>query len=225
MIEPLIPPADRKPILCLDFDGVIHAYDSGWQGATVIRDHVTPGFFEWLDRAAQRFRIVIYSSRSKEPGATDAMALWLAAERKRWRDAGGVSPITDGTPVALEFAHEKPPAFLTIDDRALTFSGRWSDFDPDQLLQFTPWNKTAAAPIDAADAMDTVMARLGLAAGRLMADGSKDSARAVIAAADLIRQQAADLDRLRGALDLAVSRGCNHCADSIRQARAEAWRE
>ena len=29
-----------KPILCLDFDGVIHRYDSGWKGADVIPDRI-----------------------------------------------------------------------------------------------------------------------------------------------------------------------------------------
>src|SRR6516165_11904546 len=28
--------ADKKPILCLDFDGVLHSYTSGWQRAEVI---------------------------------------------------------------------------------------------------------------------------------------------------------------------------------------------
>ena len=133
--------SDRKPILCLDFDGVIHRYDSGWQGETAIADDVTSGFFEWLDEAAQHFQIVIYSSRSKNPDAIEAMQFWLADQRKKWRDAGGVSPIADGAPVPIEFAAEKPPAFLTIDDRALTFTGSWADFAPEKLRAFKPWNK------------------------------------------------------------------------------------
>src|SRR5690606_25612227 len=69
--------SEQKPILCVDFDGVIHRYDSGWQGATVITDGVVPGFFEWLDEAGQIFQIVVYSSRCRDPGACDAMANWL----------------------------------------------------------------------------------------------------------------------------------------------------
>jgi hypothetical protein len=33
----------RKPILCLDFDGVLHSYTSGWKGAAVIPDPPVPG--------------------------------------------------------------------------------------------------------------------------------------------------------------------------------------
>ncbi len=134
-----------KPILCVDFDGVIHSYKSGWQGATVIADDVVPGFFEWLDEATRHFEIVVYSSRSKEPGAIDAMMLWLAEQRKKWRDQGGKSPHELGGPVELKFAHEKPAAFLTIDDRAICFDGDWSKLAPQRLRAFQPWNKRAAA--------------------------------------------------------------------------------
>lgn len=128
-----------KPILCLDFDGVVHSYTSGWQGACIIPDPVVPGFFEWVDEIAQHFKVVIFSSRSHQPGATDAMALWLGEQRRLWRAAGGISPITDGAPVEIEFVENKPPAIISIDDRALTFTGEWPALD--SLMAFKPWNK------------------------------------------------------------------------------------
>jgi len=130
-----------KPILCLDFDGVIHSYTSGWQGADVIPDDVTPGFFEWMDEAAQHFDIQIFSSRSNQSGGIEAMQAWLVEQRRKWRTAGGTSPIEGGTKATVTFPTEKPPALITIDDRALTFTGDWADFSIERLKKFKPWNK------------------------------------------------------------------------------------
>jgi hypothetical protein len=130
-----------RPILCLDFDGTIHEYTSPWTDAITISDHVVPGFFTWAAEAEKYFRLVIYSSRSKEPGAIDAMKRWLAAEFDREWGCEGV-PISEMP--SFEFAHEKPKAFLIVDDRAAPcFKGDWSDpaLAPKTLREFRPWNK------------------------------------------------------------------------------------
>lgn len=130
-------PDEFKPILCLDFDGVIHSYEKGWQNG-IIYGSVTPGFFEWAEEAAKLFKLVIYSSRSKTEEGTLAMGQWLIEQRRAWREAGGMHTVPDA--LSFEFAHEKPPAWLTIDDRAVQFTGDWSALPPALLRTFKPWN-------------------------------------------------------------------------------------
>jgi hypothetical protein len=129
-----------KPILCLDFDGVCHAYNSGWKGAAVISDPCVPGMFEFLEEACKVFDIQVYSSRSHQEGGITAMQFWFAEQRRLWREGGGqgseVLPIT--------FPMEKPPAMVGLDDRVLTFNGKWPSVA--DLQAFQPWNKRAAAP-------------------------------------------------------------------------------
>lgn len=121
--------SNDRPILCVDFDGVIHDYKHGWKGGKIY-GNVTDGFFDWLTLALPLFRVVIYSSRSRDAGGIDAMRDWL-----------GQQAVLHNTtvPAEIEFSHEKPPAFLTIDDRALTFRGDWSEFLPQKLIQFKSW--------------------------------------------------------------------------------------
>lgn len=126
---------DRLPILLLDFDGVIHNYYSGWHGPLVIMDGVTDGFFQWLEEAVRHFTVVVHSSRSKEPGAIAMMRDWLD---QQWLDHVG-ERFYQMPPI--EFVSDKPAAFLSIDDRALTFTGDWNDFHPARLREFRPWNK------------------------------------------------------------------------------------
>jgi hypothetical protein len=127
-----------KPTLCIDFDGVIHSYDRGWQDG-VIYGELVPGFFDWVERARHMFKLVVYSSRSKDPEKLEAMKVWLATQYRLWADPGRASY---GGP-EVEFAHEKPAAFLTIDDRAVLFKGDWfADYlDPRALRGFTTWNE------------------------------------------------------------------------------------
>lgn len=124
-----------KPILCLDFDGVCHAYTSGWQGADVIPDGPVPGLFEFLEEAARHFEIQVFSSRSNHPGGKKAMQAWFNQQYRLWlgeRAKGKEKP-------PVSFATQKPGAFVTLDDRAITFTGEWPRVE--DLRKFKPWHK------------------------------------------------------------------------------------
>lgn len=127
-----------KPILCLDFDGVIHSYSSGWQGADVIPDPPVEGAIAFMLGALRDFDVVIFSSRSNQPGGISAMQDWLQhhAGQTWWESPAGPG-LED-----VRFTTEKPPAMVTIDDRALTFDGTWPSIE--SLKAFQPWNKKAA---------------------------------------------------------------------------------
>lgn len=151
------PPGGKKPILCVDFDGVLHAYTSGWKGADVVADGPVDGAIAFLWEMIPHFDVQIYSSRSKEPGGIDAMrqALkrWEILEFAAWHDKRqrGECETADmpswtlvrfRSTLAIDhitFPKFKPAAFLTIDDRAVCFEGI---FPPAAaLLAFQPWNK------------------------------------------------------------------------------------
>lgn len=117
----------KKPILCLDFDGVIHSYTSPWKGPAIIHDPPVPGAKEFVDAALDHFTVVIYSSRSISEDGLYAMKRYMVVH------------FGLGTASRLEFANKKPAAFLTIDDRAMLFTGTFPD--PASLLSFKPWNR------------------------------------------------------------------------------------
>ncbi len=119
-----------KPILCLDFDGVIHSYTSGWKGADQIPDPPVPGAMEFIREALKYFRVAIFSSRSHQTNGQHAMRDYIIRHSE---------PDPRGPIEGLEWPLEKPPALITIDDRAITFTGTWPDMKT--LLEFKPWNK------------------------------------------------------------------------------------
>lgn len=127
-------------IICVDFDGVIHSYTSGWKGVDVIPDPPVPGAIEWLEKHLPKPGtdpsdhvgpiVQIYSSRSKSWRGRRAMKRWLLENGLRlWH-------IHKGT---LKFPTKKPAAFLTIDDRAICFEGKFPTLD--QMMFFEPWYK------------------------------------------------------------------------------------
>lgn len=151
-----------KPILCLDFDGVLHSYSSGWKGAAVIPDLPVTGALEFVVGALDEFRVNILSSRSHQWGGRRAMKRWLykhlvaaagvdfSDTPKWWADQIAKTAFADPWEEEVKWAATcvvkevrwpffKPPALVTIDDRAVEFTGMWPAFS--DLSSFQPWNK------------------------------------------------------------------------------------
>ncbi len=122
-------------ILCLDFDGVCHSYVSGWQGIDVIQDPPVEGLFEFIAKVHKHFEIHIFSVRSSSLEGREAMKLWF--ERELDRFAGNGERIISLK--WLRFPDTKPPAYVSLDDRVLTFTGEWPETN--DLVNFKPWNK------------------------------------------------------------------------------------
>lgn len=104
----------RGKRICVDFDGVIHAYRDGWNGG-VIYDVVVHGALETMDKLEKAgFEVVVFTTR----GATQA------TEVSTWIDE-------QQTALGLPYRHydvtaTKPPAIAYIDDRAVRFTN-WLD--------------------------------------------------------------------------------------------------
>lgn len=142
-----------KYIICCDFDGVIHGYQSGWKGATIILDPPVPGALEWLIGISEdkRFELAIYSSRSKEEGGVHAMRDWLWEHLRHHAEKGGVGredakEFAQRVLARLSFPTQKPAASMTIDDRAYHFCGEFPT--PEWLLAFQPWTKARDGSTD-----------------------------------------------------------------------------
>ena len=151
----------KKRIL-VDFDGVLHSYTSGWQGARNIPDPPVPGAVEWLCAALETFDVAIFSSRSHAFGGRRAMKGWLRKVSREfflaseghvitgaWLQMGYNTAMDPWDVVCddaarhlvkrLEWPRHKVPAHLQLDDRAWCFGG---EFPPlREMAAFQPWWK------------------------------------------------------------------------------------
>lgn len=156
-----------KPILCLDFDGVLHSYTTKWVNARTIPDPPVEGAMQTLLRYMEHFEVHILSSRSHQWGGRRAMKRWLVNNlfdyfgelcyrtigRTEWKATPEfvqdllLDPHSSRMEVAhdvvrmIHFPRHKPPALVTIDDRAIQFEGPDSWPLVCDLKDFKPWNK------------------------------------------------------------------------------------
>lgn len=125
-------------IICVDFDGVIHSYKSGWKGIDVLPDPPVPGAMEWLVKMCgdPDYEIHVYSSRSSEPAGLKAMQEWLDIHL---RESARPRIVNETVMKHIKWPTQKPPAWLTIDDRCICFRGTFPT--KQEMVFFKPWNK------------------------------------------------------------------------------------
>ena len=114
-----------KQTIILDFDGVIHSYQSGWKGASVIPDPPTEGAKEAIAKLRETYIVAVVSSRTHQEGGIEAIGKWL--------ELHGI--IVDDIP------NHKPPHIVTVDDRAFRFEGDWNSVIEGISAASVPWNK------------------------------------------------------------------------------------
>lgn len=113
------------PTVVFDFDGVIHSYKSGWQGATEIPDLPVLGIGPAIASIRRSgYRVVVVSTRCATPEGIAAVEDYLAHY--------GI------TVDAVQM--EKPPALCYVDDRAIQFDGNSAAL-LDKIREFKPWTE------------------------------------------------------------------------------------
>lgn len=98
-----------RPTICIDFDGVIHSYKSGWDGAAEPPDPPVPGAAEAIVELRKKYKVIIYSARCHLLGGKEAIETWMA---KYGIEVDAVQ-------------ENKPPAIIYLDDRGIQFHGNW----------------------------------------------------------------------------------------------------
>jgi hypothetical protein len=119
-----------KQTIIIDFDGVLHSYTSGWQGAHIVGDLPTPGAKGAMRALREKYKVVVVSSRCHQLGGKKAVEEWLSLHEI------DVDEVTS----------EKPPHIVVVDDRALRFEGDWNAVIEGIPTASVPWNKKDNQP-------------------------------------------------------------------------------
>ena len=112
----------RRPVVCVDLDGVLNTFDV-WRSPEYFHPP-RPGAREFLSRLNEAgYRVVIFTVRWRE---------WV----ERWLEDNGLRQYVD------EVTDKKRPAQVYLDDRAVCFRG---DFEEAyrQIVNFRPFWEAA----------------------------------------------------------------------------------
>lgn len=113
---------NKKNIICLDFDGVIHRNLTKWQTPLIVNDASIEGVQDAIVKLRKDYLVYIHSGRCSYPGGVVAIQHWL--------DKHNI--------IIDKVCENKPLAYVYIDDRAICFKGNWVK-TIDDIAQFKQW--------------------------------------------------------------------------------------
>lgn len=91
---------------------------------------------EFIEEAVGHFTVAVLSSRSHQSNGIVAMQTWMRLQLHK-----SLGPTrAEEVYCQIQWPTEKPPATVTIDDRAMTFTGIWPAIET--IKNFKPWNKS-----------------------------------------------------------------------------------
>lgn len=116
--------------ICIDFDGVLSDYSSGYQGEDIFGDMI-----KGADSATQILKekgwtVIIYTTRP----VTDALKKWLEDNKISY------DYINENPDQPKDSEGSKLMADIYLDDRGMRFNGDW-DWTIRDIASFIPWEK------------------------------------------------------------------------------------
>lgn len=127
----------EKRTICIDFDGVIHDYSSGWQGEDVFGQMIPNADTGTSVLKQKGWTVIIFTTRKK----TDELEKWLKEHNITYDYINENPGQPDGT-------SGKIMADVYLDDRGICFRGRWDSWLVREILDFEPWQEQQKKEIE-----------------------------------------------------------------------------
>ena len=105
---------DKKSI-CIDFDGVIHQYDT-WNNGN-LNPNAIPGSKKAIDLLKNKYKIIIFTTRASKTYNQEPSSDELIEKMTKW--------LKDRDIYFDEITSDKKGAVAYIDDRAIRFENNW----------------------------------------------------------------------------------------------------
>lgn len=115
--EVIDPSLDDKKSICIDFDGVIHEYNS-WNNGQ-LNPKAVEGAKEAIDHLKDKYKIIIFTTRACKKYNINPTSKYLVEKIKIW--------LKDHDIYYDDITSDKIGAIAYIDDKAIRFENNWND--------------------------------------------------------------------------------------------------